>query len=84
MDGLVNLVANFDTSSGCRENDYLVSYCNIFETLIDIANYEYMEDGYIQLGDIRTKLDWIQSKTNPQYDQDQEPLYLPPIQDKEE
>merc|ERR1712240_94366 len=45
MDGLVNLVANFDTSKDCRENDYLVSYCCIFETLIDIANYEYMEDG---------------------------------------
>ena len=84
MDGLVNLVANFDTSKDCRENDYLVSYCCIFETLIDIANYEYMEDGYTQLSEIRTKLDWIQSKTNPQYDQDQEPLYPPPIQNKEE
>ena len=84
MNGLVNLVANFDTSKDCRENDYLVSYCCIFETLINIANYEYMEDGYFQLGDIRKKIDWIQSETNPQYGQNQEPLYLPPTQDKEE
>ena len=84
MDGLVYLVGHFDTSKDCQEYDYLVSYCQIFEDLIDRASNDYVDDGYALLCDIKMKLDWIQSKTNPQYSQGQEPLHLPPTQNEED
>ena len=84
MDGLVYLVGHFNTSKDYQEYDYLVSYCQIFEDLIDRASIDYVDDGYALLCDIKMKLDWIQSKTNPQYSQGQEPLHLPPTQNKED